>query len=91
MSTHNNYGHYTGTLSHDPNSTLGRGTTFKKTDLSSSSKESKTPLESEGNFEMSKFSSTNEASMVEEETKVDLGALQALSSNNGSKQRRNVM
>ena len=76
-----------GTLSKDPNSALGKGT-FKKSDLSPSSKASKEEQESTSNtYEMnSKFSSTNDSSSVAEtETKVDLEALQAASAKGSSK------
>ena len=78
-------------LSQDPNSTLGRGTTLNKTNLSCSIVESKVAKENPYTVEMNpNFSTVNEASVTdpESESKVDLEALQA---SDGSTARKQVM
>lgn len=69
---------YFGTLSRDPNSTLGRGGTYKKTDLSSSASASGKSIQSPSSYELNtNLQSVNETgdtvTETETETKVDLG------------------
>ena len=68
-----------GTLSRDPNSTLGRGDTYKKKDLPLSQSTSETSVQSPSFYELkSDLSPVSEAneSVAETETKVDLSLVE---------------